>query len=83
MRDEPVITAAGVVGAILTIITGLMAFGVINWTPEQMGSFEAVLISIVPIVLSLVGGYLARSKVTPVNNPKDSTGRKLAPVATE
>jgi len=77
MSKEPVLTAGVVVGAILSVVTALIAFGVVDWSEQQVSALEAALVSIVPIVLSVAGAYLARGKVTPVSDPHDNDGRPL------
>ena len=77
MQSEPVLTAGGIVGAILSIVAALIAFGVVDWTPEQVGALEAALLSIVPLALSVGAAYLARQRVTPLARPRDKDGAPL------
>ena len=77
MNREPVLTAGAIVGAILSLVAALVAFGVVDWSEEQIGALEAALVAIVPMVLSLVGAWLARRQVTPVSDPRDNDGTPL------
>jgi hypothetical protein len=79
MQNEPVITAAAAVGALMSILAALVALGVIDLSPEQMGAIEKTIVAVVPIALSLIGAWIARKQVTPLSNPRDDQGRKLRP----
>ena len=71
MQSEPVLTAGGIVGAILSIVAALIAFGVVDWTPEQVGALEAALLSIVP---GVVGWRSVPG--TPARNTAGQTARQ-------
>jgi hypothetical protein len=79
MQNEPVITAAAAVGALMSILAALVALGVIDLSPDQMGAIEKAIVAVVPIALSLIGAWIARKQVTPLSNPRDDQGRKLRP----
>ena len=53
MKREPVLSAGAIVGAILSIATALIAFGVIDWTEAQLGALEAALLAVVPLLITL------------------------------
>jgi len=78
MSREPVVTTAAIVGAIMSVVTAAVAFGLVQWTPEQMGALEAALTSIVPLLLTLAGGWLVRSQVTPMKAPRTQDGKPAA-----
>ena len=62
MRQEPVAVTAGIVAIINAIIPVLLLFGVIDWSEEQIG---AVILA-VGVVATTLGGWFARSRVTPI-----------------
>lgn len=73
-NPEPVWTVAGATAGVTAVAAGLVAFGV-DVTPEQ----TAAIVSIVAIVVSSVGAFIARRKVTPLANPKTDKGVPLVP----
>ena len=77
IKNEPVLTAGAVVGAIMATLAALVALGVININPEQMGAIGAALTAVVGLVLPVVGAFVARQYVTPVANPRDNDGNRL------
>lgn len=62
MRTEPVAVTAGIVAIINAVIPVLLLFGVINWSEEQIG---AVILA-VGVVATTLGGWFARSRVSPI-----------------
>lgn len=62
MSNEPVITAAAIQTAIVTIINLLVAFNVLSIDDSQMSAINASLAAVLPILFALV----VRQKVTPV-----------------
>ena len=62
MSQEPVAISAGIVLIVEAIIPCLMLFGVIDWTIAQSG---AVILA-VGVIATTVGGWFARSRVTPI-----------------
>lgn len=79
IKNEPVMTAGAVIGAIMAVLTALVALDVISITPEQISAVEAVLVAVVPLLLSLIGAVVARRYVTPVANPRNNAGEQLVP----
>lgn len=55
---EPVATATGLAGGVAAVIGALMAFDVLELTPEQIAAVGAL--------VTWVAGYAARRVVTPV-----------------
>lgn len=62
MTKEPVAYIAGIVALIELIIPVALVFGWINWSTEQVGMVMALVIG----VGTIAGGWIARSKVSPV-----------------
>ena len=77
INNEPVVTAGAIIGAIMAALTAMVALGVIDITPEQVSAIEALLVALVPLILSVVGAVVARRYVTPVANPRDNDGNEL------
>ena len=77
INNEPVITAGAIIGAIMAVLTALVALDVISITPEQISAVEPVLVAVVPLLLSLIAAVVARRYVTPVANPRDNDGNEL------
>lgn len=75
---EPVLNAAVVVAIVTAGIAMLAAFG-LPITPEQT---QAV-IAFVSVVAPLAVAFLARKKVTPLSDPRNSAGERLTPDAEE
>ena len=67
MRNEPVVTAAGVSAVITAAIALLVAFGV-HVTANQ----SAAIVGFVGVVAPLVLAVVARARVTPVAKHKES-----------
>ena len=78
MKREPVIIAAAVVALIEATIIAAVAFG---WgiNPDQQAALMGVIIAAAAVIAPLVGAIWARSKVTPVSDPKDDAGYLLVP----
>ncbi len=63
-KPEPVLSATAVSGAVLAVLTLLG----IALTPIQADALETIIAAIVVLVVPIIAGYVARKKVTPVNN---------------
>ena len=77
MNREPVLTASILTGLILSGLTFLAQRGVINWTADDASALAEFLGYAAPIVIVLVGGFIARYFVTPVSDPRDMDGAPL------
>lgn len=77
IQNEPVLTAGAIVGAIMAVLTALVALGVIDISGEQMSAIGAALTAVISLILPIVGAIVARRYVTPVSNPKDNDGNPL------
>lgn len=67
MKNEPVLTGAVVSGAIMSIALFSIAMGWLNWGDAQTDAFESMLLALSPLVLTLLGGWYGRQRVTPVH----------------
>ena len=74
VKREPVALAGVVILAANAIIAWLMAMGWLNWNSEQVASFENLIIVLVELAVLIVPLYIARKRVTPVSDPRDSSG---------
>lgn len=74
MKSEPVITASAIVGVVMSFLLMLVALGVIKLDDSQMGTIQAFLVALAPLVLTLIGAFWARSRVTPTAAPKTKDG---------
>jgi Na+/melibiose symporter-like transporter len=86
-RPEPALKAGAVTGLIVaavgSVITAMVALGVISWTPQQQQAFVAAMLAVgtaIGAVAPYVSAWWIRSRVTPVDDPKDDLGRPLRPV---
>jgi hypothetical protein len=79
VQNEPVLTAAGVTAVLGGVLGFLVAHGIISNT--QASSVTQVLAVVVPLVLPLVLGWIARSKVTPTVNIPPSNNHPAAAAA--
>ena len=66
-KREPVIVQA----AVFALFNALGAFGVVSWTCAQIAAANAVVAAVL--------GLITRRLVTPLADPKDAYGHRLAP----
>lgn len=64
MNREPVLTQAGIVGAIEALLVLVVVMGWVDLSSEQQGAILAFVMAMVPIA----GGVWARARVTPMDN---------------
>ena len=64
MKNEPVLTVATILALLGAVLGFLTAHGIISNT--QASAMTQVFAVIVPLVLPLLAGWVARQKVTPV-----------------
>lgn len=76
MKNEPLVTVAGISAAVSAVIALLVAFG-LDLSTEQTAAILGVVAVLAPLAVTV-----ARSKVTPIANPKDADGNKLTPDTT-
>jgi hypothetical protein len=66
MKNEPVLTAAGLSGFVMAVVAMAVSMGWVRLTPEQIGAVQAVVIPLAVFVVPLAAAWWARGKVTPV-----------------
>ena len=81
-RNEPVIWGA-ITSFILAGVAMAVALGWFNLDTTQMGAVELFVMAAVGLAAILVPMIVARSKVTPVSNPKTADGQPAQLVAIE
>lgn len=69
-KTEPVVTAAAIIGLIMSVIAFLVGRGHIDWSPEDMSGFAEILSYAVPMLFVVAGGVVARHFTTPVARPQ-------------
>jgi len=74
MNSKPVATLVAVGTVMLAILTALAGTGVLS------GKVAAVVAGAILVINALLG-VVAHSNVTPLANPKDSSGRPLVPLS--
>lgn len=82
MEREPV-RYASIITGIMSVVAALIVFGYLSWSEEQVETFQAMLVAVMPLVIAgvaTVRNEVARSQVTPVADPKDNLGRPLVPL---
>ncbi len=67
-----------VLGFIYLVIQGLPAFGV-SITPEQLDVLNQWFAGLGSLVTAIVTVFLGEQYVTPVSDPRDHNGNRLAP----
>jgi hypothetical protein len=77
MRNEPVLTVSAVVAVITAGLQWARLMGWIDWTDDQFNQFMLF----VSLLLPILGGLWARSRVTPTANPKAADGTPLVKVS--
>lgn len=76
-RPRPLRTIASIVGGLTALISGLVGSGLLS---TDQGSAITGVINAVVVLLGTLGFVLsAERKVTPLSDPRDSTGRALVP----
>lgn len=87
-RPEPVLDAAKVAAAVSGLVTAIgAALVLIGWTtPDQVEQWSVVgggivlaVAAVLAVVMPLATAWQARGKVTPLADPRDSSGAPLAP----
>lgn len=73
-RPEPVLTAASLSAVVSAV---LLAFG-IKLTDDLNDAIDTLLV-VVAALVPLVTGWLARNRVTPLDDPRDANGTPLTP----
>lgn len=83
-QPRPVMLAFRIITGLSLLVgaglPGLLLFGLVDWTAEQMAfisGFNATALGIVAYVL----GLNAETKVTPVDSPRDNSLVPLVPIA--
>ena len=74
VKRQPVLVGGSVAGVISLGVIMLVNMNVLNWTPEQVESFNGFIVPAVALLLPIAGAYLARRKVTPVADPRMANG---------
>lgn len=69
MRGEPILTGSAIVAVITAGLQWVRLMGWIDWTDEQFNQFMLFMGLVVP----LAGGFIMRTWVTPLSNPKAKT----------
>lgn len=80
MNNEPVATGATIYTVVVSLIYLGRVMGVINYTDEQVDAIMKVVELVGPIILSFFVTRWARSKVTPLDRPRDATLTQLVRV---
>lgn len=70
MKREPVMIGAAVVAFLEMAILMAIQMGWIDWNTQQIASFNNFVISLVALAGLLIPLFIARSKVTPVADPR-------------
>lgn len=73
MNSKPVVTLVAVGSVLLALLTALAGTGVLS------GQAAAVAAGAIAVINALLG-VATHNRVTPVANPKDSSGRPLVPL---
>jgi hypothetical protein len=77
MNREPVAIAGSIVGLIMALVMWLNTMGYLSWTPDQISATEQLVAIAIPLLLSAIGVLLARARVTPSSDPRDTDGAPL------
>ena len=75
MKTEPVLTAAAVAGLLMAGLTMAVSLGWLRLDEAQMQAIQGFILPLAGLTLPLAAGFVARSKVTPVANPKTEDGK--------
>ena len=74
---EPVAIAGSVVGLIMSLVMWLNTMGYLSWSADQISATEQLVAIAIPLILSAIGIWLTRMRVTPLVDPKDDDGTPL------
>ena len=75
MNREPVLTPAAISSGVAAVVALLVAFG-LELSADQTAAIMGVVAVVAPLVVAAVG----RSRVTPINDPRDDDGTPLVPL---
>lgn len=75
MKREPLVTAGTLAGVLSATFVVMIAFG-FNIDEDK----QAAILGIVAVLFPIVSPLFARSKVTPVSDPRDDDGNELIAV---
>lgn len=81
-RPEPVMSTGALAAGVVTLIQAVVAFltvaGYLRWDEPTIAAFNAVVVAGINVTSILALLWLrARPQVTPLNDPRDATGKKL------
>lgn len=76
-RPEPVLKAA--IAPTAVVIVGLLTVFGVHLDPDQRNTLLVVITALIPLV-TMAANWWARRQVTPLSDPRDRSGRRLAPV---
>lgn len=77
MNREPVVSAAGVVTLVQTLLLMLVGLGFVKLSDDQVGSILAFVAAAVALVAPLAAAFAVRGRVTPVVDPRAADGMPL------
>lgn len=78
MKREPVMTAQTITALISAGMVMLVALGLVKLDDTQQAAIMAFAIALT----NVIAGFVTRSWVTPLSDPKDSSGVPLVPINT-
>lgn len=80
-RPRPLRTVASIVGGLTALVSGLVGSGLL--TTDQGSAITGVITAVVALLGTLGFVLSAERKVTPLSDPRDSSGRALVPSETD
>lgn len=78
MNREPVISAAAILGLVQATVVLAVSMGWIDLSADQQKNIYAFAAACLALALPLIGGWLVRSRVTPLVDPRDEDGARLS-----
>lgn len=73
MKREPVMIGGLVVAVVEMFILMCVQMGWLSWDSQQIASFNNFVVAFIvlaAVAIPIVGAYIARSRVTPIADPK-------------
>lgn len=80
MSKEPVIWSAVIIGFVQATVVLCTAMGWVDLSTEQQSAVYAFAAALLALILPVLGAWYARSKTTPLADPRDEDGAPLSRV---
>lgn len=77
LQREPVAIAGTITALIMAFVMWLITMDYLDWGSDQVTATEQLVAIAVPLIVTGVATIAARSRVTPLNSPRDDDSMPL------